>query len=206
MGGLWAWAHTGGEEVPVSRSYTPLFNKRVSHWLDLVPAVLNSTQAETPSTWYTPWPAGTTVNTWAHLRTNHTFKIILHQLSTQIIKLHVCLIHCYIIKNQPSIYHVGIHTHAHTCILHSEKHTDKTPGFYTFAIFVSVHKLFNSYTNSRHRHLTVHSCLQKQWIWHVNYFPTILNIWKPLQEKTTTLDVCFHAPYVAIQGNICSLF
>ena len=67
------------------------------------------------------WPAGTTVNTWAHLRTNHTFKIILHQFRTQIIKLHVCLIHCYIIKNQPSIYHVGIHTH--TCILHSEKHT-----------------------------------------------------------------------------------
>ena len=32
-----------------------LYNKRVSLWLDLVPALLNSTRPETPSTWYMPW-------------------------------------------------------------------------------------------------------------------------------------------------------
>ena len=35
----------------------------------------------------------------SHIRTNHTFKIHLHQFRTQI-----CVIHCYNVKKQPSIY------------------------------------------------------------------------------------------------------
>ena len=38
-----------------------------------------------------------------HLRKNHTFKIILQQFKTQVTKSQVCSIHCYNIKNQPSI-------------------------------------------------------------------------------------------------------
>ena len=40
-----------------------LYNKRVALWLDLVPALLNSTRPETPSTWYMPWqPSGWNYN------------------------------------------------------------------------------------------------------------------------------------------------
>ena len=40
---------------PPTRMEDYLYNKRVSLWLDLVPALLNSTRPETPSTWYMPW-------------------------------------------------------------------------------------------------------------------------------------------------------
>ena len=32
------------------------------------------------------------------LRTNHTFKIILHQFKTPVTKSEVCLIHCYVVN------------------------------------------------------------------------------------------------------------
>ena len=53
------WADCG-QNSGWRRSTTPrledyLYNKRVALWLDLVPALLNSTRPETPSTWYMPW-------------------------------------------------------------------------------------------------------------------------------------------------------
>ena len=39
-----------------------------------------------------------------HLRTNHTFKSILHQCNTQVTKSQICLIHGYNVTDQPSVY------------------------------------------------------------------------------------------------------
>ena len=59
MGGSWPEFRLE-EEKYLSLEVTPrvedyLYNKRVALWLDLVPALLNSSQPETPSTWYMPW-------------------------------------------------------------------------------------------------------------------------------------------------------
>ena len=45
-----------------------------------------------------------TSTAYSHLRTNHTFTILLHQFKTNVTKSQVCPIHCYNVKNQPSIY------------------------------------------------------------------------------------------------------
>ena len=59
MGGSWP-EFTLEEEKYLSLEVTPrveerLYNKRVALWLDLMPALVNSTRAETSSSWYMPW-------------------------------------------------------------------------------------------------------------------------------------------------------
>ena len=59
VGGSWP-EFTLEEEKYLSLEVTPrveerLYNKRVALWLDLLPALVNSTRAETSSSWYMPW-------------------------------------------------------------------------------------------------------------------------------------------------------
>ena len=87
---------------------------------------------------------------------NHTFKIISQQFKTIVIKSQVCLVHCYNVKNQPSIYQCTI---AHLVIFRIYRHSPRKHAWFKQNLFIHRNHKLNKQVQETQKHK--HKCLSE---------------------------------------------